>query len=208
MCCQALQNVRFVVLISSKGHSHTSSMCRLTFKKSRFLYCHIRLTKMMTLTVKTVITRTIHRYSIQDQMTENIQHDSSMGQKESLSQSEQVQILPKPADVVGPSDHGHNQTASASTQAAVKISNELDMNFIIDRLLEARDSRPGKQVQLLEREIRYLCTKAKEILISQPILLELKAPIKVISPTCSISNVLLADIIRFLVISTANIMIS
>jgi serine/threonine-protein phosphatase PP1 catalytic subunit len=42
-----------------------------------------------------------------------------------------------------------------------------------------RGSRPGKQVQLLESEIRHLCTKAREIFISQPILLELEAPIKV-----------------------------
>lgn len=32
---------------------------------------------------------------------------------------------------------------------------------------------------MLEQEIRYLCTKAREIFISQPILLELEAPIKV-----------------------------
>ncbi|THZ89035.1 pp1, catalytic subunit of type 1 serine/threonine protein phosphatase, partial [Aureobasidium pullulans] len=47
------------------------------------------------------------------------------------------------------------------------------------RLLEVRGSRPGKQVQLLETEIRYLCTRAREIFISQPILLELEAPIKI-----------------------------
>jgi hypothetical protein len=57
--------------------------------------------------------------------------------------------------------------------------NEVDLDSIIDRLLEVRGSRPGKQVQLLETEIRYLCTKAREIFISQPILLELEAPIKV-----------------------------
>lgn len=60
--------------------------------------------------------------------------------------------------------------------------NEVDLDSIIDRLLEVRGSRPGKQVQLLETEIRYLCTKAREIFISQPILLELEAPIKVSSP--------------------------
>lgn len=58
---------------------------------------------------------------------------------------------------------------------------EVDLDSIIDRLLEVRGSRPGKQVQLLEAEIRYLCTKAREIFISQPILLELEAPIKVCS---------------------------
>ncbi len=56
---------------------------------------------------------------------------------------------------------------------------DVDLNSIIDRLLEVRGSRPGKQVQLLEAEIRFLCTKAREIFISQPILLELEAPIKV-----------------------------
>lgn len=59
--------------------------------------------------------------------------------------------------------------------------NDVDLDSIIDRLLEVRGSRPGKQVQLLETEIRYLCTKAREIFISQPILLELEAPIKVCS---------------------------
>jgi serine/threonine-protein phosphatase PP1 catalytic subunit len=56
---------------------------------------------------------------------------------------------------------------------------DVDLDSIIDRLLEVRGSRPGKQVQLLEAEIRYLCTRAREIFISQPILLELEAPIKV-----------------------------
>lgn len=42
-----------------------------------------------------------------------------------------------------------------------------------------RGNRPGKAVQLHEYEIKYLCTKAREIFISQPILLELEAPIKI-----------------------------
>lgn len=64
---------------------------------------------------------------------------------------------------------------------------EVDLDSIIDRLLEVRGSRPGKQVQLLEAEIRYLCTKAREIFISQPILLELEAPIKVSIVFCLLS---------------------
>ena len=61
--------------------------------------------------------------------------------------------------------------------------NDVDLDSIIDRLLEVRGSRPGKQVQLLEAEIRHLCQKAREIFISQPILLELEAPIKARNPT-------------------------
>lgn len=47
-----------------------------------------------------------------------------------------------------------------------------------------RGSRPGKQVQLVENEIKFLCTEAREIFINQPILLELEAPIKI----CGRSN--------------------
>jgi hypothetical protein len=50
---------------------------------------------------------------------------------------------------------------------------------IIERLLEVRNGRPGKQVQLAENEIRLLCLTAKEIFMSQPNLLELEAPIKI-----------------------------
>lgn len=53
------------------------------------------------------------------------------------------------------------------------------LDDVIDRLLEVRAGRPGKQVQLTEQEIRQLCLTAKEIFMSQPNLLELEAPIKI-----------------------------
>ena len=56
---------------------------------------------------------------------------------------------------------------------------DFDVDGIIDRLLEVRGSRPGKPVQLTEAEIRELCHRSREIFISQPILLELEAPIKI-----------------------------
>ncbi|KAL9934803.1 hypothetical protein V8E36_006578 [Tilletia maclaganii] len=56
---------------------------------------------------------------------------------------------------------------------------EVDLDNIIDRLLEVRGSRPGKPVHLEEYEIKYLCLKARDIFINQPILLELEAPIKI-----------------------------
>ena len=45
--------------------------------------------------------------------------------------------------------------------------------------LSVRGSRPGKTVQLTESEIRGLCLKSREIFLSQPILLELEAPLKI-----------------------------
>ncbi|MCL7032698.1 hypothetical protein MKW94_010074 [Papaver nudicaule] len=53
------------------------------------------------------------------------------------------------------------------------------LDDIINRLLEVRSARPGKQVQLSEAEIRQLCVASREIFLQQPNLLELEAPIKI-----------------------------
>ena len=50
---------------------------------------------------------------------------------------------------------------------------------MIAKLLEVRGKKPGKNVQLSEDDIKYLCTKAREIFKNQPNLLELEAPIKI-----------------------------
>lgn len=56
---------------------------------------------------------------------------------------------------------------------------DIDVDSIIHKLLEVRGSKPGKQVNLSENEIKGLCLKAREIFISQPMLLELEAPLKI-----------------------------
>ena len=61
---------------------------------------------------------------------------------------------------------------------------DIDVDKIISKLLEVRGSKPGKQVNLTENEIKGLCNKAREIFISQPILLELEAPIKICGKFC------------------------
>ena len=61
---------------------------------------------------------------------------------------------------------------------------KLNIDSIIARLLEVRNSKPGKNVQLAENEIRGLCLKSRELFLSQPILLELEAPLKI----CGIYN--------------------
>ncbi|PON88601.1 Serine/threonine protein phosphatase [Trema orientale] len=52
------------------------------------------------------------------------------------------------------------------------------LDGFIERLLEGRKNR-GKRIQLIESEIRQLCIKAKEVFLSQPILLQLEAPINI-----------------------------
>lgn len=58
--------------------------------------------------------------------------------------------------------------------AGAADSVELDVDSIIEKLLEVRGQRPGKQVQLAEEEIRALCVKSREVFLQQPILLELQ----------------------------------
>lgn len=68
--------------------------------------------------------------------------------------------------------HEHHSTHTSAQDEAL-------LDDIIDRLLEVRNSRPGKQVQLTEHEIRQICLSSKEVFLSQPNLLELEAPIKI-----------------------------
>jgi serine/threonine-protein phosphatase PP1 catalytic subunit len=50
---------------------------------------------------------------------------------------------------------------------------------ISDRLLGLRGSPPGTVANLTEGEIRTLCARAKPILLQQPMLIELEAPMKI-----------------------------
>lgn len=51
-------------------------------------------------------------------------------------------------------------------------------------IISVRGAKPGKNVQLQENEIRGLCLKSREIFLSQPILLELEAPLKICGKWC------------------------
>lgn len=56
------------------------------------------------------------------------------------------------------------------------IMDQAVLDDIIRRLLEGKE---GKQVQLSEGEIRQLCINARQIFISEPNLLQIKAPIRI-----------------------------
>ena len=59
------------------------------------------------------------------------------------------------------------------------MAGKLHVDSVLKRLLEAREFLPGVKIQLTEAEIRGLCLKSREIFLSQPILLELQAPLKI-----------------------------
>ena len=50
---------------------------------------------------------------------------------------------------------------------------------IIEKLLSARDKKPGTNVALPAEDIDFLLAQSKQILVNQPTLLELSAPIQI-----------------------------
>lgn len=67
-------------------------------------------------------------------------------------------------------------TRTCQSSCVVLLFNVL---CVFHATLAVRGSRPGKNVQLTEGEIKGLCLKSREIFLSQPILLELEAPLKI-----------------------------
>merc|ERR1719287_218749 len=58
-------------------------------------------------------------------------------------------------------------------------SDESWIDGIIDNLLSARNTKPGTPVDISAQDATNLCNQAREVLLSQPMLLELGAPIKI-----------------------------
>ncbi|KAJ5110395.1 Serine/threonine-protein phosphatase PP-Z [Penicillium argentinense] len=56
----------------------------------------------------------------------------------------------------------------------------VDLDNMISRLLEVGYSKPTKSVCLNESEIMAICSSARNLLLSQPVLLELNAPIQIV----------------------------
>ncbi|XP_064455626.1 serine/threonine-protein phosphatase alpha-2 isoform-like [Ornithodoros turicata] len=56
---------------------------------------------------------------------------------------------------------------------------EFNIDNLLARLLDVRGSKPGSHVPLLESEIQALCSKAQEIFLTEPSLLDIPTPIKI-----------------------------
>ena len=58
-------------------------------------------------------------------------------------------------------------------------SDESWIDGMIDQLLQARNKKPGTPVEISVQDATALCNQAREVFLSQPMLLELGAPIKI-----------------------------
>ena len=54
-----------------------------------------------------------------------------------------------------------------------------DIDDILEKLIEGKQSTKVRTTILTEQEIKAICLKSKDIFLSQPMLLELVAPIKI-----------------------------
>jgi len=67
-----------------------------------------------------------------------------------------------------------------SVAAAASAVDPDPIDDVIEKLLSVRGKPPGKTVDLTENQIKMVCLRSRDIMMSQPMLLELEAPIKIV----------------------------
>ena len=68
---------------------------------------------------------------------------------------------------------------ASMAQSTNEVGSEAWIDGIIELLLSARNKKPGTPVDLQANDATQLCNLARDVFMSQPMLLELGAPIKI-----------------------------
>ena len=68
----------------------------------------------------------------------------------------------------------------------------VNIDAVIEQLLEVRKHPRMEKIELKENDIRLIVHKAREVFLSQPVLLELEAPLKI----CGDTHGQFADLLR------------
>ena len=76
-------------------------------------------------------------------------------------------------------DSNKKDVSNIKTINSNKLSSSINIDIIIEKLLAARDYRPGKKVDLREEEIQFIIDKSFPIIKEQNILVELEAPLNI-----------------------------
>jgi len=67
-----------------------------------------------------------------------------------------------------------------ATDAKKASGDDFDVDALLESLVAARNFKPGTEVVMQEKQIIQLCQKLRQILLEQPIMLELEAPLTVV----------------------------
>lgn len=103
------------------------------------------------------------------------------------SQSQQPSLAPATATAAvsnGPASGqqqplNNSSLTNLTTTATAIAGDDTWVDRMIDELLSARNKKPGTPVEISQQHALMLCQQTREILLSQPMLLELGAPIKI-----------------------------
>ena len=126
-------------------------------------------------------THSISRTSTNHSMTHSIKSTTSqssiLNRSSSFSQDQQQQQQQQ-QQLEGNPTIEHHSTSTSLTSASITNSSQIDV--WIDKLINAAYSKRTKNVCLKNSEIEIICSSAREIFLSQPSLLELSPPVKVV----------------------------
>ncbi|KAI1196735.1 hypothetical protein F5X97DRAFT_202072 [Nemania serpens] len=110
--------------------------------------------------------------------------DIAQSDREAVEGEDSIPYIQLPAS--NPSDGAEAQvkgeTGASSSVSRIPFDSSVipDIDTIIDQLLEARHFPRGSPVHLTMEVILHLCEKSRIIFLSQPILLELLTPLKIV----------------------------
>lgn len=110
-------------------------------------------------------------------------HDSKVKQPPPKNNSS---LSKSPSSKLSPSNPSSSKPSSSANSSKRSKSSPLSLNVDIDSIIEKlvtlglSKRKPPKLFDLTNDELRYICAKSRNILMSQPMLLELAAPVKIV----------------------------
>ncbi|KND02516.1 serine/threonine-protein phosphatase PP-Z1 [Spizellomyces punctatus DAOM BR117] len=91
-----------------------------------------------------------------------------------------------PSSPISESPASPRTAFSSSFGGRIGPKDKYDLDDIIARLLDARNHKVSKSLCLKNSEVLSVCHKAREVFMSQPILLELLPPVNIVGAPCQV----------------------
>ena len=119
--------------------------------------------------------------SLQQQQPRGGDEDQEMSTTDSIDTQLTTETSSVPSSTA--TTTGANTTATTTIPTSPNTTSSTQqpdqIQSILNRLLLLRGSPPGTLASISETEIKFICTRVRPILLSQPMLLELEAPLKI-----------------------------
>lgn len=120
--------------------------------------------------------------SLQQQQPRGGDEDQEMSTTDSIDTqltTETSSVPSSTATTTGATTTATTTIPTSPTNTTSSTQQPDQIQSILNRLLLLRGSPPGTLASISETEIKFICTRVRPILLSQPMLLELEAPLKI-----------------------------